>query len=180
MLSTVRLASIRTDSDWILSCQCCRQVFVLCFRCFHGQRYCGSDCSKERRTASLRRSGRRYQATTAGRLNHAARQQRYLMRRDALRRASSAKMTHQTTEPPAPPVKQGRPGGAMPASWPEPNDVQSIQNPTRDGSRSAVGAQRRTATQSFPFCCRRCGQISTGFFRRRRVADPRRRRKWPR
>jgi hypothetical protein len=65
-------------------------VFFLCRDCDHGDKYCDEDCAEAARRDSLRAAGRCYQRTPAGRAHHAARQQRYLDKREA------AKMTHQS------------------------------------------------------------------------------------
>jgi hypothetical protein len=74
----------------LFACGGCQQLVAVCSHCDRGQVYCGSRCSAQARCRSLRGAGRRYQATDRGRRRHAARQARYLARRDA-------KMTHQAT-----------------------------------------------------------------------------------
>jgi hypothetical protein len=80
------------ESLRFIICRLCGQVFFLCRWCDDGNVYCGDTCSEVGRSESQRAAGRRYQQTEAGRSNHAARQQRYLDRREA------AKMTHQTAK----------------------------------------------------------------------------------
>jgi len=68
-------------------CRRCRLLTGICSRCDRGNIYCGKACSAAARKASQRRSAERYQKSERGRALHAARQQRYLERREA-------KMTH--------------------------------------------------------------------------------------
>jgi len=69
-------------------CARCGEAVMICRRCDRGQRYCARECSEAARRATWRRSSARYQQTTRGKRNHAAREQR---RRARLRK----KMTQQ-------------------------------------------------------------------------------------
>ena len=60
----------------MLQCACCAQEVLVCVDCDRGQRYCGDECRKQARLASLRRAARRYQSSRVGRCNHARRQRR--------------------------------------------------------------------------------------------------------
>lgn len=62
-------------------CARCHAQTVVCRRCDRGQIYCGRECSQQARRASLRAAGCRYQTSRAGRFRHAARSQRYRLRR---------------------------------------------------------------------------------------------------
>ena len=64
-------------------CRRCRLLTGICSRCDRGNIYCGKACSAAARKASQRRSAERYQKSERGRALHAARQQRYLERREA-------------------------------------------------------------------------------------------------
>lgn len=75
-------------------CARCHTAVLICSHCDRGQRYCAGDCAQQARTQSLQESGRRYQASRSGRLNHAERQRRY--------RDRQAKVTHHGSPPPAP------------------------------------------------------------------------------
>ena len=59
----------------------CNTLFTICANCDRGQRYCSDGCRRRMRQGQLRASGRRYQASTAGRHNHNQRQQSYRERR---------------------------------------------------------------------------------------------------
>jgi len=67
-------------------CRCHAQVIV-CRHCDRGQRYCTAGCSQAARKESTRRAGTKYQGTRPGRLNNAARQQRF-------RERQQQKVTH--------------------------------------------------------------------------------------
>jgi hypothetical protein len=74
----------------LFSCPRCHTLVAICSHCDRGQVYCDRSCSAAARSQGQRESGQRYQATERGRRLHAARQARYLIRRQA-------KMTHQGT-----------------------------------------------------------------------------------
>jgi integrase len=59
----------------------CNALFTICASCDRGQRYCSAGCRKRVRQQQLRASGRRYQASAAGRHKHSQRQQSYRQRR---------------------------------------------------------------------------------------------------
>ena len=65
----------------LLVCARCRTQVLLCSRCDRGQRYCGRTCSGAARRDSQREAARRYQASRAGRMAHAARSRRWRQRR---------------------------------------------------------------------------------------------------
>ncbi len=71
-------------------CARCAAVVVLCTGCDRGNVYCGRVCAQMRRRASLVAAGRRYQASRAGRLAHAARARRYRARRKKVTHHGSA------------------------------------------------------------------------------------------
>ena len=68
-------------------CRCQAQV-IICTACDHGQRYCPKDCAEIARSLSLKRAGKKYQSSRAGRFNNADRQKRFRMRQ-------KQKVTHQ-------------------------------------------------------------------------------------
>lgn len=72
----------------LFNCARCSLQVLLCSTCDRGNVYCGRECSKPARAASLRMAGIRYQCSRQGRLNHALRQQRYRARQ-------KEKVTHQ-------------------------------------------------------------------------------------
>jgi len=72
--------SMQTSSRLYHCCRCHAQVIV-CRRCDRGQRYCTGSCSQEARVASLKRAGKKYQASRAGRFSNAKRQQRFRYRK---------------------------------------------------------------------------------------------------
>jgi len=93
----------------LFNCARCHRQVKICRSCDRGNIYCGKDCAREQRRVSLRRAGRGYQATFRGRLNHAARQMTYRVRR-------ARKVTHHAF-----PLLSGRPkvrlARARPAEW---------------------------------------------------------------
>ncbi len=74
------------DIARLFSCTRCHGQVFICSKCDHGNVYC-LDCAPKARLNARRRASARYQASHRGRLNHAARQQRY---REKLRK----KVTH--------------------------------------------------------------------------------------
>lgn len=58
-------------------CNRCQKQVIICSRCDRGNRYCADECAADARSASLKRASEKYQSTQAGRINNAARQQRY-------------------------------------------------------------------------------------------------------
>lgn len=63
----------------LYQCLLCHTLAVVCSKCDHGQIYCSDKCSTLARRKSLLAAGKRYQATSKGKRNHAARQARYEM-----------------------------------------------------------------------------------------------------
>jgi len=84
---------------------------LLCSRCDRGQRYCTRACSREARLAAQQEAARRYQASRAGRMAHAARSRRWRQRRREREQDSGEAavldggathfVTHQGSSPPA-------------------------------------------------------------------------------
>ncbi len=68
----------------------CRVQVVICTDCDRGHIYC-ADCAPHARRRSLQQAGRRYQASSRGRIKHAARTRRY--------RARQNKVTHHGSLP---------------------------------------------------------------------------------
>jgi len=64
----------------LYSCQRCRTQVIICSRCDHGQRYCGSACAQNARSASLKIAAKKHQSSRVGRFNNAARQRRFRQR----------------------------------------------------------------------------------------------------
>lgn len=81
------------QSHRLFICARCHRLSWVCQNCDRGQRYCSKHCSHDARKEQMRCAGITYQATEAGRQNHAARQQTYLVRKE--------KMTHQGSNSPA-------------------------------------------------------------------------------
>jgi hypothetical protein len=59
----------------------CRTQVLICRDCDRGHIYCG-ECAPTARQRSLRRAGRRYQASARGRIRHAARSRQYRLRKN--------------------------------------------------------------------------------------------------
>jgi len=80
-------------SGRLFLCGDCRAQVIVCGCCDRGQVYCKAGCAARARQQTLRTAGQRYQASSAGRRTHAARQGRYRERRQ--------KVTHQGSPRPA-------------------------------------------------------------------------------
>ena len=80
------------DTGRLYFCQRCRIQVIICSRCDHGQRYCGSICAQNARLTSLKRAAKRYQSSRSGRFTNAARQRRF-------RQRHPQKVTHQGSLP---------------------------------------------------------------------------------
>lgn len=78
-------------------CALCGEMFFICRRCERGQRYCGAACRREARRRKCREYNRDNQDKRQGRLNHAKRQQGYLLRK-ALARALKKVTDHSLVE----------------------------------------------------------------------------------
>jgi hypothetical protein len=65
----------------LFNCDRCHRQVRICSHCDKGNRYCSPQCSYQARRDSLRRAGASYQQTDQGRINHAARQQNYLIKK---------------------------------------------------------------------------------------------------
>jgi hypothetical protein len=64
----------------MFACALCQREVLLCSGCDRGQRYCSVGCQQQARRACLRKAGRRYQDSRAGRFAHARRARRYRQR----------------------------------------------------------------------------------------------------
>jgi hypothetical protein len=73
----------------------CRVQVVICSDCDRGHIYC-ADCAPHARRRSLHQAGRRYQASSRGRIKHAARSRRY---RERQNRERENKVTHHGSLP---------------------------------------------------------------------------------
>ncbi len=76
-------------------CNRCQMQVIICSRCDRGHRYCPGQCAADARLASLRRASEKYRSTRSGRINNAARQQRYRQREQPI-------VTHQGSQPDSP------------------------------------------------------------------------------
>ena len=76
----------------LFHCARCRTQVLICRQCDRGQLYCSSICSQQARTDSLHRANHRYRTSRRGRMNNAARQQRF-------RQRQAKKVTHQGSIP---------------------------------------------------------------------------------
>ena len=79
------------SSARMYSCCRCQAQVIICSRCDRGQRYCAGGCAVDARSASLKRAGKKYQSTRAGRFNNAARQKRHRERQKQI-------VTHQGSQ----------------------------------------------------------------------------------
>lgn len=76
----------------------CRAQVRVCGRCDRGQIYCAGECASTARRQCVRKAGRRYQDSRAGRMKHAQRSRCYRVRQ----RQNAASLLI-TTLPPATP-----------------------------------------------------------------------------
>lgn len=158
----------------IFNCALCFRLTIICSRCDRGQRYCRAQCSKLASEQQGRDSGRRYQSTDKGKLNHKVRQQTYLMRKEA-------KMTQQgSPNPPValPPQKsQVTPAAPTKPTWRQEEPVEQTE---KEEPRQVVG--QAPSQQRCSFCGQRCGHFARrGPLRRRgRVHSSSRRPRLPR
>ena len=75
---------------YVLRCKQCQSIFVVCKRCYRGQRYCGINC-RELGYAAIRKAAKsKYAASLEARLDHRDRQSRY--------RESLKNVTDQTSD----------------------------------------------------------------------------------
>jgi hypothetical protein len=75
-------------SSRLYQCARCHAQVIVCSGCDRGHRYCNGGCAQAARSDSLKRAGKKYQSSRAGRFNSAARQQRFRAR-------TNQKVTHQ-------------------------------------------------------------------------------------
>jgi len=136
-----RTVHLNAISYRLFQCARCAAQVRLCRPCDRGNRYCGDICSRAARRKSTRRAGARHQETTRGRANHAARQQRYLDRREA-------KMTH-----------QGSPPASRASGFSDPTAPLVL---TTENAHAPIPAPQ----QSPPLRCSRCHRPLSGFARR--------------
>jgi hypothetical protein len=152
-------------------CALCRAQVLLCSRCDRGQRYCTRACSRAARQAAQREAARRYQASRAGRIAHAARSLRWRQRRRECELAAGvaavvdAVATEFVTH-------QGCPLPAADAPLAAPEPAEECASGVGEASAAPIPAQcRRCATALAPW-------VRQGFLRhgmRRwpaRVIDP--------
>jgi hypothetical protein len=96
-----RPTAVHARGDWqdqangrparLFLCRGCRVQVLICSHCDRGHVYCAEACAQKARRQSQRESGRRYQMSRRGRINHAARARRY--------RARKNNVTHQGSAP---------------------------------------------------------------------------------
>ena len=130
-------------------CARCRAAVVICRRCDRGQRYCGSTCRAEARRRSLRRAGKRYQASPAGREANAERQRRFRHRRVSDVTHQGYKRSFDRPQTPA--------TARLVSRWSEP---QPSRDPTRDGRAASP-----LATSAEEPLCSRCSCLCSHFSR---------------
>ncbi len=98
----------------LFNCERCHLQQAICSHCDRGQIYCEACQLKASRERHCK-ADERYQKSSRGRAKHAARQQRYLIRKAAAEKAAAEnrppaveKMTDQGTQAPPPPAKLRR------------------------------------------------------------------------
>ena len=72
----------------LYNCVKCHAQVIICRHCDRGHRYCLNGCADIAKKESSQRASKKYQATRQGKLNNAARQQRF-------RDKQKQKVTHQ-------------------------------------------------------------------------------------
>lgn len=81
------------DAFRILRCRACTAVFLICKSCYRNHKFCSRACRSATRTQSIRRAGRKYRGTDAGRRGNARRQIGYYHRNKAI----AKNLTHQSS-----------------------------------------------------------------------------------
>lgn len=142
-------------------CARCQVQVLICSRCDRGHIYCSAHCSRQSRKERQRRSASRYQRTDRGALNHAARQQRYLDRRDKIE-LDHPKMTHQGSAPPTPPSTSHPQESAQSAQIHKTEEVDHDQR-----SRRPLAALHSHPDAPPRYRCSFCGCTVSAFFRSR-------------
>ena len=135
----------------------CRAQVRVCGRCDRGQIYCAGECALRARRQCMRKAGRRYQGSRAGRVKHARRARCYRARQK--QKAASLLLT---TVPPAAPsssivTHQGSLDPSVTALLPP-----SVSPPvllTMSCQRAARTAQNASAS------CHFCGCAGTAWVR---------------
>jgi hypothetical protein len=122
----------------------CRAQVCICRDCDRGHVYC-ADCAPQARRQSVHRAGRRYQASSRGRIKHAERSRRY--------RSRANKVTHHGSP--------RQPANAVLATT---DPAVLVEPPVPPDSRPPSRGQG--------WCCFRCGRrcsdrLRQGFLRRR-------------
>lgn len=150
-----RDASMVKSHRLLICARCGRQVRI-CTRCDRGNWYCSEFCAGLARNRSMREAGWRYQQTTAGKRNHAARQHRY-------RRSLWEKVTHQgphkdlaEIRPGADTAKESPKQPAGSEEVPHEHDVQPV---SKNNETQTIGGQK-TETTHCHFCGGLCGEFT--------------------
>lgn len=166
-----QMRAVDQDSHRRFLCARCHEPVVLCRRCDHGQRYCGAACRAEARRQCLRRAGRRYRQSPAGRAANAERQRRLRARR-------GSGVTHHS-------VRSGSDGPRRRPDPPAPAATSGNRRPTE--ARAQEGSTRPSrgpSEESVGPSCSRCSAPCSHFTRfhflsdRDRLPARRRSRRW--
>lgn len=151
------------DSYRLFLCGRCQGQVKICTYCDRGNRYCSRRCSSEANQALRYEAGRRYQKTERGRANHAARQQRYLIR----------KMTHPGSSNPRAPSSSSsaakKKATVAPVPRSGPKDDENV-HPQSDAPGPDANPPPHTTEG-----CHFCGKRLSAFARRGFVRFPARR-----
>lgn len=147
----------------IFCCMRCRKQVKLCSRCDRGHIYCES-CAPAAARDRIRRAGKRYQATPAGRAKHAERQRRYRERQgqvgqDVTHQGSTLERPSAPPPPPPPPLATGVPAAG------------DVRRPSSSSPRAA----RRTTPGHPPgtLTCSTCSRCCSPFARRHSLNEVR-------
>lgn len=69
-------------------CPKCRCTFFVCVKCFRGQKYCSSTCTKQARTLSQKKANKRYGSTPTGRKKRRLAQNRLRNKKNVIEHTS--------------------------------------------------------------------------------------------
>jgi hypothetical protein len=136
-------------------CGRCRTPVRLCSLCDRGNIYCFQGCAAIRRTESLRRARRKYQATPKGRAKNAARQCRHRRRRPGV--------TDQGSPPP-----KGSPTLAAPAPLcvsERSKEVERVATPSTKPTRAPKGLTAKPDKALQLVACDACGRLCLPYVR---------------
>jgi len=139
----------------IVRCAWCKQLFVVCERCYHGQRLCSDRCKIANRQDQIRRARLAYARSNKGKRRRSRINQRYRMRRanksDQIETDQS--LTHHSDRGTGPPDVARAPVGSDVRAMEGP--CHDVQLPMRDSS--GTRASEDASEQAFDSECAQGG-----------------------